>query len=292
MTNYSQKGAPKTKPNYVYSIISVTLVLFLLGFFGLVLIQAQNLITSLKERVNVLVELKENTSKAEIDSLQYILKTSSFTKEGTLQFISKEEAAKILREDFGKDFLTLDLPNPLYDVFSFNVIAAYMQADSLDQMRQMIKNLDFVGDVYYQENLVNEIAANIKKIGYISLGIGVFFLFVAFALIHNTIRLALYANRFLIKNMELVGASWRFISRPYILRSIKHGFISGILAVAALVILLYLAQKDLSGLRNLQDIHSFAVLFSALLLLGILISAFSTYYVVKKYLKLRVDDLY
>ncbi|MCP3933253.1 MAG: hypothetical protein GY705_29635, partial [Bacteroidetes bacterium] len=183
MTNYSQKGAPKTKPNYVYSIISVTLVLFLLGFFGLVLIQAQNLITSLKERVNVLVELKENTSKAEIDSLQYILKTSSFTKEGTLQFISKEEAAKILREDFGKDFLTLDLPNPLYDVFSFNVIAAYMQADSLDQMRQMIKNLDFIGDVYYQENLVNEIAANIKKIGYISLGIGIFFLFVAFALI-------------------------------------------------------------------------------------------------------------
>ena len=124
------------------------------------------------------------------------------------------------------------------------------------------------------------------------MAISLFFLFVGITLIHNTIRLALYSNRFLIKNMQLVGASWKFISRPYLMRSVLHGLLSGVIAIGGLLILLWFLQNDLPELKSLQDIPSFSVLFLVLVLLGIGINALSTYFVVKRYLRMRVDDLY
>ena len=162
----------------------------------------------------------------------------------------------------------------------------------LSQIKKNFKARDYVNDIYYQEGLVEIIVNNIKKIGWFALGFSLLFLIVAITLIHNTIRLALYSNRFLIKNMELVGASWGFISRPYITRSVIHGIISALLAIIGLILLLLLLQKEFVDLKTIQNIPHTLLLFTTLLLLGILISSTSTWLVIHKYLKLRLDDLY
>lgn len=292
MAQRVEKTPPKTKPNYLYAIVSVALVLFLLGFFGLMILEANNLVRLFKEKVNLMIELEEGTSEEARTQLITFLENSPFLKETSITYISKEEGAAMLRNEFGEDFLKLDLPNPLYDVITFNVNAAYLNQDSLQKIRTTIMRHTYVNDVFYQESLVDEIVRNIEKIGYIALGIGVFFIFVAITLIHNTIRLALYANRFLIKNMELVGASWEFISRPYLIRSAQHGFFSALLAISVLLLLLFLAGNEFPELNMWQNLPAIVLLFISLTVLGVLISTFSTYYVVNKYLKMRVDDLY
>ncbi len=292
MSNHQEKGGIRTRPNYFYSIISVALVLFLLGFFGLIILQAQRLVTAFKEKVVLMVELRENGNHLEVEKLQTLIKEERFTKSGSVTFTSKEEAAQFMSEDFGEDFLKLDLPNPLYDVITFNVKASHMNPDSLSKIRNLLRKQELVTEVYYQESLVGDIAGNVKKVGFLALAIGLFFLIVAVTLIHNTIRLALYANRFLIKNMELVGASWEFISRPYLIRSLQHGLISAAIACGSLTLIILWMRSTLPDLKSVQDWTLIGLLFGLLFVLGVVISVLSTYYVVKKYLKLRVDDLY
>jgi len=282
----------RAKPNYFYSIVSMALVLFLLGFFGLVLLQTQQLVEIFKERVNVLIEIEPGTDSSTITTLLNDLKMVEYTKKESIDYTSKEAAIKSLQEDFGEEFMALDLPNPLYDVVTFNVNAKFMKSDLLSQIKKNFKARDYVNDVYYQEGLVNMIAKNVKKLGWFALGFSGLFLIVAITLIHNTIRLALYANRFLIKNMELVGASWGFISRPYIQKSVWHGILSALLAIAALVLVLLLAQREIEELQALENLPNSLLLFGGLLLLGILISGISTWFVINKYLKMRLDDLY
>lgn len=284
---------PRTQPNYSRSIVSVALVLFLLGFFGLLVIQANELVSVLKEEINLIVEVDESALPDDKAEFRKYLESSPMVKSGSLRYVSKEEGVELLREDFGKDFLETGLPNPLYDVFIFNVISGYMNPDSLAGIRASLKgNWAFVSDVYYQRGLIDSLTKNLRRIGWVSLGISVFFVFVAFVLIHNTIRLALYANRFLIKTQELVGASWEFISKPFLRRSVWNGLLSGLLGVALLNGLLWLAEREIPELKELHHWPNILILFGLLLIAGVLITVSSTYYVVNKYLKMRVDDLY
>jgi len=292
MPEYGDASTPRTRPNYLYSITGVALVLFLLGFFALVLTYAQRVITVFKERVNLLVELQENVAAEEVAHLEEELNGRPYFKAGSFNHIDKEEAAELMRDEFGDSFLKLDLPNPFYDVVTFNVQATYMHPDSLSAIQSEIRKAAYVNEVYYQENLVSDIARNLRKMGYAALGVGLFFIFVAVTLIHNTIRLALYSNRFLIKNMELVGASWGFISRPYLWRALLHGLLSGLLAITALAALVYIGQQEAPELRGLLSLTTYALLFAGLMATGVLINTMSTYWVVNKYLKMRVDDLY
>lgn len=294
-THMSEPSKPtflRNRPNYLYSVISVALVLFTLGFFGLVVINAQLLVKSLKERVNLTVELKQSVEPTAVKAITEELKNQQFVREGSVDFISKEEAAAMLREDFGEDFLKLDLPNPLYDVITFNVKANYMDADSLEIIKSSLRRDTLIEGVYYQESLVNDIAENIRSVSWLAGGVLFLFLGIAVVLIHNTVRLALYANRFIVKNMQLVGASWEFISRPYIRRGMRHGFLSGLLASAVLFVLYLWIQSDVPGLRGMISWSLLGTLFVFLLMVGAVINGLSTYYVVRKYLKMRVDDLY
>ena len=168
----------------------------------------------------------------------------------------------------------------------------YLVADSLQQIRQSLKQYTFVSDVYYQESLINEIATNIERLAYLALLISIFFVFVAILLIHNTIRLALYANRFIIKNMQLVGASWGFISKPYLIRSLWQGVFSAILAILTLFLISFLVTREINTYISFGQSWRVGLLFLGLLILGILITTSSTYYAVNKYLKMRTDDLY
>ncbi|MCU0348846.1 MAG: permease-like cell division protein FtsX [Saprospiraceae bacterium] len=286
------KKPPVHKPNYFYTIVSVTLVLFLLGLFGLLVVQGQQMLTSLREQVEIIVELKEDSTPAQLDSLKLHLAQSAYFKPEFTKFINKDEGAKMMQEEFGQDFGKLDMANPLYDVLIFNVKSAWMQTDSMSWVREDLKTLSYVNDVFYKEDVTESIAANFNKIKYWVLGFGLFFIFVAVALILNTVRLALYANRFLIKNMELVGASWGFISKPYLRRSFRQGVLCSMLAIIGLTALLYFVFRNVPDMQSAINLPGVAIVFGALLVLGFLIMLASTYYVVKKYLRMRVDDMY
>jgi cell division transport system permease protein len=283
---------PKNKPNYIYAVISVALVLFLLGVFALLALQGQQMIKMFKEQVEIIVELKEKMPVNAVDSITGVLNGSAYCKPNSVRFISREEGAAMMQKEFGEDFLKLDMPNPLYDVITFNVNAAYMQKDSMANIRNGLRQYSFVNDVFYQESVTDAIAGNLGKLSVWVLSSGLFFVIVAVALILNTIRLALYSNRFLIKNMELVGASWKFISRPYLIRSLKHGVISAMLTIGVLALIIYLIYKDAPDLQETLYLPGIGVIFAGLALLGILITVASTYFVVNKYLRMRVDDLY
>jgi len=282
----------RTRPNYFYSIISVAMVLFLIGFFGLLLLHAQELVRVYKEQVNILVELKEGTPLPKVDSIQQTLEEETYTLPESVKFISKADAAEFMKDDFGDDFQRLGLPNPFYDMFTLNVQAAYMHPDSLAGIRAQIMTIEEVGDVYYQESVIDELLQNLRKVAYIAIGVGLFFFIVAITLIHNTIRLALYSNRFLIKNMQLVGASWMFISRPYLFRALGHGFIASVIAICVLSGILFWVRSDIPQLSLINKPNIFIYLLLALIPLGMFLYGLSTYRVVNKYLKMRIDDLY
>lgn len=289
----NRTDSPRSNTSYVISIVSVAMVLFLLGFFGLVLLQAQRLVTLLREEINLIVEVRDEAAEEEIQALRSFLESSPQIKPGSLKYISKEEGIMLLKEDFGEDFLEAGLPNPLFDVFTFNVKSQYMDPDSLADMRNRIKTQWVtVSDVYYQKGMIETLSRNLRKMGWFALGISIVFLFVAFVLIHNTIRLAMYANRFMIKTQELVGASWEFISRPFLKRSIWNGVLSALLGIAFLNGLLWLVQREMPEMRTLQDWPGIIGVFAFLIASGILITFSSTYYVINKYLKMRVDDMY
>ncbi len=284
--------APNTKPNYVYSIASMALVLFLLGAFGLLVFHGQQMLKTFRERVEIMVELKPETAAEALDSLKISLGGQPFCKAGSVRFVGKEEGAMMMQEELGEEFLKLDMANPLYDVLLFNVKADYFHPDSLVKVRELVRESSVVSDVYYQENVADLVAGNLKDLGMFFLVAGIVAVIIAIALILNTIRLALYANRFLIKNMELVGASWGFISRPYLAKSIMHGFMSALLAIAGLALLMYVIYNYAFEIKEFINWQALGALTIVIILLGIIISYLSTYYVVKKYLKMRVDDLY
>jgi len=291
--NSNKKGiSKKTKPNYLYSIIGVALVLFLIGCFGLIILNGQGLINSYKEKMNIMVELKNDIPNHERLRLIQQLENASYIKTGSVDFLSKEDAAKDLIADLGDDFASLGFANPLHDAINFSTKANYTQADSLAKISAALKNNPNIIDVFYQEVLAENIENNVQKVAYIALIIGILFIFVAITLIHNTIKLALYSNRFLIKNMELVGASWRFISWPFLARSLKNGFWSALIAIGMLVGMLFFIKNNMIELQNLIQPTLIGLLFGGIIILGILITGLSTYYIVNKYLRMRLDDLY
>ena len=285
----------KNNPSYTYVILSVSLVLFLLGFFGLFLLHAPKWIKVYKEQVNVMVEIKEGTSNEQISVLTNYLEQKRYIKSESVKFVSKEEVAEEMKEELGATENTLDVMNPFYDMIHFNMNASFMQSDSMQIIRENIMQSDFVKDVFYQELLVDQINDNLKKIGFVALFLGFFFIIVAVVLIHNTIRLAMYSNRFVIKNMQLVGASWGFITKPYLTKGFFNGLWSGIHSIILLWALVFVINLQFPELRLdiwLDDVLGLILVMTGLIILGIFICFTSTYFVVNRYLKMRLDDLY
>jgi len=290
-TNQSNKN----KPSYTYVILSVSLVLFLLGFFGLFLLHAPKWIKVYKEQVNVMIEIKEKATEEEILEITNYLHQQNYVKTESVKFVSKEEVAEEMKEELGATENTLDMMNPFYDMIHFNMNANFMQDDRMRIIRENIMQNNFVRDVFYQELLVDQINENLKKIGLVALCLGFFFIIVAIVLIHNTIRLAMYSNRFVIKNMQLVGATWSFITKPYLTKGLSNGFWSGLTSIILLSILITLINIQFPELRLdiwLEDIPGLFLVMIGLILLGVLICFTSTYFVVNRYLKMRLDDLY
>ncbi len=282
----------RTKPTYLYAVASVAMVLFLVGLFALMVLHGQTLVALFKEKVDVWLEFKPDTPQEDIARIIQEVRRQPFVKPETVTYITREQAAASMQEELGDESLLADIPNLMRDVVRFNVRADFFERDSLSQWREVLKQDTLVAELYVEAADTGNIGRNIENIGWLTLGLGFLLIFAAVTLIHNTIRLALYANRFVIKNQELVGASWGFISRPYIRRGIFNGLWSALLAIAVLIALLNWAQHQIPDLEDLEDLNGILAIFVGLIGLGILLSGLSTWFVVNKFLRMRVDDLY
>jgi cell division transport system permease protein len=286
-----QTAQRKTKPNFLYAIASTALVLFLLGTFGMVLMFAHDFIQYYKERLEIMVEMKDEADEAATATFKAYIGRQAYVREGTLGYTTKQEAAEVMRKQFGDNFMAMG-SNPLYNTLTFCVKAQQVQSDSLKNIAKSLKQNSLVSDVFYQEAYVNNISTSVRNIGLVTLFMCLVFLFIAANLIHNTVKLSLYSNRFLIKNMQLVGANWDFITRPYLMTSYKNGFLSAVAASLALGGLLLLLNSAIPELTSVQDPIGITLIFIVVFAAGILISGWSTRRCVNKYLRLRLEDLY
>lgn len=272
------------------SIVGVALVLFLLGILGVIVIHAERLSKYFKENIEIQVILKNDTPEKDAVALRDTIASQPYTK--SVEYISKEMAAERFKKDFGEDFVSLLKFNPLYASENLKANAAYMNPDSLQKIENELLKNSHVREVYYQRTLVSKLNENIKKIGAIILAVSIILCIVVIVLIDNTIRLAMFSNRFLIKTMQMVGATRWFISRPFDLRSIGNGLISALLAIAGILIVMYYAQKQLPEIAMIRDYKMTTLLFIGMIIIGICISLLSTHRSVTRYLKMKLDDLY
>lgn len=240
----------------------------------------------------MMVEIKEGADSAALASLKKELPKMDFVKAGSVHFVSKQEAADVMRQSLGDTLINPDMPLPFYDSYSLSLKPESMNKKAIADISEKLKGNKAVYNIYMDEGLLIEVSKTIEKIALFAFVAALLFIIVALTLIHNTIRINLYSDRFIIRNMELVGASWGFISRPYIRKGVWNGFISGILAVALIAGTWYFIEKYMPELNLLLESPLFWGSAALLVLLGVLISWISTFYVVNKYLKMRLDDLY
>jgi cell division transport system permease protein len=243
-----------------------------------------------KENIGFQVILNDNVKDIDVAKMQKTLDASDYVK--STEFINKEEAATRLQKDLGEDFIDFLGFNPLLSSINVHLKAEYANADSLSWIEKEMLETKLVKEVIYQKSLITMINENVQKISLVILGFSSLLMIIALALINNTIRLSIYSKRFIIKTMQLVGATQGFIRRPFVLNGIKHGVYGAIIAILMLIGVLYLAQKQLPELAELQDPNMLATLFGIVIVLGMVISWISTSLAVRKYLRLKTDELY
>ena len=268
------------------------MVLLLVGVFAMTTIYGNGLVNLFKEKVVIWLELKPDLPEEEVSRVISLVRNQPFVKKETVSLITREQAVAAMREDLGNEAVLEDLPNLMRDVVQMNVRADFLTPDSLAEWRLQMRQDTAVSELYFEAFTAGGAEQNIRNISVFFLIMAVLLIFGAIALIHNTIRLALYANRFVIKNQELVGASWSFITRPYIRRGILNGLLSAFIAIAALSALTWYALKSMPDLNVIHDPASITFIGLGLMVLGALIGGLSTWWVVNKFLKMRLEDLY
>ncbi len=278
--------------SYITSVVSLMLVMFVLGLLGLVVLHANKLSDFIKENIGFEIIMKDDVKEAEIIKLQKSLDLLSSVK--STEFITKEDATKRLISDLGEDFVKWvgEEHNPLLPSIDVRFKAAWANNDSLAKIENQLLTDPHVKEVYYQKTLVHSINANL---GRISLVLSVFsglLLLIAIALINNTIRLSVYSKRFLIRSMQLVGATESFIRTPFIIQSIIHGTIGALIADLLLTGVLMAAGENIPDLMMLRDYNLILELYCFVLFISISISVISTYFATEKYLGSKTDDLF
>lgn len=271
-------------------VISLSLVLFVVGLLGLVLINAQRLSDYVKENVGFTIMLKDGINEIETLKFQKILDASEFAKNTT--FITKEEATQNLKADLGEDFVEFLGYSPLLASIDVKLNADYANTDSLQLITNELIENNNVFEVYYQEDLVDKLNSNVNKLSLFLLAFCILLFFIAFILINNTIRLSVYSKRFIIRTMRLVGATNNFIQKPFISKGIYQGIYSSIIAIFMLIGAIQLVQTDTANMLNVDDLKIIGIVFFLIFTSGLFISLFSTYFAVRKFIKLNEHELY
>jgi len=277
---------------YITSIISITLVLFTLGFLGLIVLQANSLSNYIKENIGFEIIMKPDVKEADILHLKKILDTREYVK--SAEYITTEEAIQRLSEMLGDDFIDFlgSENNPLLPSIDLRFNADWANSDSLAIIEAEVMQNKTVKEVYYQKSLVHLINKNLRKISIGLLGFSLLLLLIAMALVNNTIRLSIYSRRFTIRTMQLVGATESFIRWPSVLKGITQGIISALIALAILSGIIVALQQQIPELALLINLKTLGLLYVFILLLGILMSGFSTSFSVRKYLRMSPDRLF
>ncbi len=281
---------------FVSVVFSITVALLVLGLFGWILLHSSRLGTQIQENIELQVYLNKNISNSDINKIKTTVSTKSYilqkNSEPQVKLITKEAAAQEFMKATGEDFTNFLGDNPLRDLLAIKVLGGYQSVDSLNMIKAEIEKIRGVYEVEYEESLVESINQNLTKIGFILIGIAFFALLVVIILINNTIKLALFSQRFLIRSMQLVGATSSFIQRPFLYRSMFYGFLAGIFACGIIYGFTMYMNSIIEGLAELQDTTGFLILFSLILFMGIIVGYFSSLRAIRKYLKMSLDELY
>lgn len=278
--------------SYAMSLVSIMLVLFLLGAFALFMMHARKLSNHVKENIGFEVVMNSDVKEANILRLQKELDAMPAVK--STEYITKEEAIARLSEDLGEDFLQWlgNEENPLLPSIDVRFHAAYANTDSIAVIESLLLENTDVKEVYYQKSLVDLINHNIRKIAIVLMVVSLALLLIAIALIRNTIRLSIYSKRFLVRSMQLVGATESFIRRPFLKQGVSQGFFGGLLADLFLVIILYAVSKRLPDLALIQDMTVIAAILLGVVVLGVVMAWLCTRVALDKFLKADLDKLY
>ena len=271
-------------------VISLSLVLFVVGLIGLILINAQRLSDYVKENIGFTIMLKDGITEIETIKFQKELEIADFTK--STNFITKEQATQELKTDLGEDFVNFLGYSPLLSSIDVKLNAHYANTDSLKKITDELTAKPVVFEAYYQKDLVDKLNSNVKQLSLFLLIFCILLFFISFVLINNTIRLSVYAKRFLIRTMKLVGANDNFIQKPFLIKGVYQGVYSSIFAIFMLIGSIQIAQRDMANMLNIDDLKIIGIIFVFIFFSGIILSLFSTYFAVRKYIQLNENELF
>jgi len=291
MASTGTSALKRSKPNYIYSIVGVAIVLFIMGIMGWLFLNLQSIGDSFKEdiRISVYVRIADKNT---VNAIEKFIASQPYAK--NVEYINKEKAKAIWNKENNEDWGKILDSNPLPESVDFFAKANYVNTDSLTKITNVIENAfsKEVADIQYPKSLVTNLNERATKIGIIFLVMSIILCIIVIISIDNTIRLAMFSNRFLIKTMQMVGATRNFISKPLLIRALLNGLISAFVAIFLLFGLIEWATTQFPQIGMLQGISNSLILFGGLILLGVVISVLSTYRSVLKYLKMKLDELY
>jgi cell division transport system permease protein len=276
--------------SYFSVVISIALVLFLMGLLGLLVLNTKKIADHFKEQIALTIYFKDTAKEVEMTQLDKSLALAEYTKSTT--FISKEEAAEAHSKEIGEDFMDFLGYNPLQNSIDVYLEADYISSGEVDEIAAELESKGFVDEVVYDKPLISLLNENVTKISFWILVISAIFTFIAVLLINSSIRLSVYSKRFTIKTMQMVGATKRFIRRPFIWKSVKLGMIGAVLALIGMGAVLYYMQKSFPELELLSDTYLLIGLFAGVFLMGVLITWLSTFFATQRFLNLKTDELY
>lgn len=277
-------------------IFSITLALFVIGLFGMLIIFANQMEKLVRENVRMQVYLNNNLTEAQKLQIEKNLSARNFIlledETPAISFFSKDEAAEKFIADTGEDFRQFLGDNPLRDAYLIGISPEHHTKDAMDGIKKEIEAISGVYQVFYVESLIESINQNVTKIALVLLGIGLVLLIVVILLINNTVKLALFSQRFLIRSMQLVGAKRWFIQKPFLLRAMFYGLLGGVIAVLLIMGLLRYATNYVEEISMLQNQELMLLLFASLIIIGISLAMLSSYRAMRKYLGMSLDELY
>jgi cell division transport system permease protein len=276
--------------SYFTSVVSITLVLFLLGLAGILILNAKKLSDYVRENIGISVYINDDAKEVDVFSLQKTLDAKKYVKE--TRYITREQAAEDFQKELGEDFVEFLGYNPLPSSIDVKLHASYANPDSFAVLEKEFRAYPQVADVAYQKDLVYAVNLNIRKISIAILVFSVLLFLIAITLINNTIRLTVYSKRFIIRTMQLVGAHHYLIRRPFLVKGITQGVVAAVFAILLLLAAIIITEKQLEGLFSFQDFRILGIIFAIILVIGVLIAWFSTLLSVNKYLKMKTDNLY
>ncbi len=280
----------RLRSSYISVVLSVSLVLFTLGLLGLFLLYTQKISNQVMEDIGFTVYLHDAVNEVDVERLTKAIEIADYTNQ--TEYISKDQAIEILKKDLGEDFMQYLDYNPLLASIDVKVKAAYANTDSLAVIKSSLTRSSKIKEIVYQESLIQKVQENLRIAGIVMLVFSGLLLIVAIALINNSIRLSIYSRRFIIKSMQLVGATQGFIRRPFVIRGIVHGIYSALIAILLIMLVMYYLRSILPDLIQIQDIEILAYLFVIVMALGIIISWVSTSLAVRKFLRMRGNKMY